>query len=141
MNPMHSSMLEWFRQGVASYQPEIDGLVLESGDPRASLENVHRLKAAGLLIRDIWVSPNGALVMFSTGEQYYAPGLRVGGGPATDALAQIAAEAGFGPFERLLPFYSAFPANYDDQLPSVDVDETEPQTPERAPHLSDGMVP
>jgi hypothetical protein len=137
---MHSSMLEWFRKGVASYQPEINGLVLESGDPRASLENVHRLTTAGLLIRDIWVSPNGALVMFSTGEQYYAPGLRVGGGPATEALARIAAEAGFGPFERLLPFYNAMPADYDDQLPDVEVDESEPES-QREPHLSDGMVP
>ena len=131
MNPMHSPMLTRFREGVPSYQPEINGLVLESGDPQASLENLGRLVAGGLLIRDIWVSPNGALVMFSTGEQYYAPGLHVGGGPTTEALAEIAAKAGFGPIERLLRFYSAMPADYDDQLPDV-----EPE-----PELPDGVVP
>jgi len=38
MNPMHSPMLTRFREGVPSYHPEIKGLVLESGDPQASLE-------------------------------------------------------------------------------------------------------
>ena len=122
-------MAERFRQGVASYQPEIKGFALETGDPQASLANIRRLTAAGLLIRDFWVRPTGALVMFASGEQFYATGLRVGtDGPMTKALAEIAAEAGFGPYERLLRFYRAMPADYDNQLPDVE------------PELSDGVV-
>jgi hypothetical protein len=119
-----SPMLRLFREGAASYQPE--GLALESGDSRVSLENLRQLVAAGLVIQDIWVRPTGVLVVFSTGEQFYAPGLRVGGGPATEALARIASEADFGPYNRLLPFYSHLPESYDDKLPDVDQDEQRP---------------
>jgi hypothetical protein len=105
--------LDRFRQNVPSYQPETKGLVLESGDPAASLENVHRLLDAGLVIRDIWIKPTGALVMFNRGDQYYAPGLRVGGGPATEALVEIAAKAHFGPADRLMRFYSHLPDEPD----------------------------
>ena len=33
-----SPMLRLFRDGVTSYQPEIQGLALESGDPQVSLK-------------------------------------------------------------------------------------------------------
>jgi len=130
MNPLLSPMAERFRQGVASYQPEIKGFALENGDPQVSLANIRRLTALGLVIRDFWVRPTGTLVMFASGEQYYSPGLRVGtDGPATEALAEIAAEAKFGPYERLLAFYRSIPPEYDNQLPDVE------------PELLDGVVP
>jgi len=122
MTQMLSPMLRLFREGAQSYQPESDvpgaeRLAPETGDPRASLENLRSILAAGLMIRDILASPSGVLVLFSTGEQYYAPGLRVGtDGPATEALAQIAAEARFGGYERLLRHYRAMPPDYDGQL-------------------------
>jgi len=125
MSEMISPMLKLFRDGAPSYQPEAKGLALESGDPQVSLENLRRIVAAGLMIRDILVRPTGVLVLFSTGEQYYAPGLRVGGGPATEALAEIAAKAGFGPYERLLRFYRHLPDSYSGQLPDT-IPETLP---------------
>ncbi len=121
---MVSAMLQLFRDGVPSYQPEAKGLVLESGDPQASLENLGKIMAAGLMIRDILVSPTGVLVMFASGEHHYAPGLRVGtDGPATDALVEIAAKAGFGPAQRLLRFYRHLPASYSGQLPTTAPDD------------------
>jgi len=117
---MVTAMLQMFREGVPSYQPEAKGLVLESGDPQASLENIRRIVAAGLMIRDILVKPTGMLFTFASGEHYYTPGLRVGTtGPATKALVKIAAEAGFGPEDRLLRFYSHLPDSYCGQLPPV----------------------
>jgi len=125
-------MAERFRKGVPGYQPKIEGFALESGDPQASLENVRKLMALGLKIRDIWVRPTGALIMFVTGEQYYAPGLRVAtDGPATKALAEIASKASFGPYERLLAFYRCLPADWDNQLPDV-----VPELRDRAVHLA-----
>lgn len=67
------------------------------------------------------------LVTFSLGEHYYAPGLRVGtAGPATEALARIAAEAGFGPYGDLLSFYRDLPADWDDVLPDLKMDTLPP---------------
>lgn len=122
MTKMLSPMLQLFRKGAQSYRPEGDGLcpaklMPENGNPRESLENVRSILAGGLMIRDILASPNGVLILFSTGEQYYAPGLRVGTeGAATEALAQIAAEARFGSYERLLRHYRALPPDYCGQL-------------------------
>lgn len=46
--------------------------------------------------------------------------LRVGtDGPATDALAQIAAEAKFGTYERLLRFYRHLPNDWCEELPDT----------------------
>jgi len=121
MSEIISTMLRLFREGAKSYQPALNGLAAETGDPQISLENVRRLMASGLLIRDILVKPTGALVTFSLGEQYYAPGLRVGTkGPATEALARIAAEARFGSYEDLLSFYQDLPPDWDDVLPDLD---------------------
>ena len=123
-NTVIGTMLRLFREGAATYQPE--GLALESGDPQASLENIRRLMATGLVVRDILVSKSGVLVLFRDGEQFYATGLRVGtNDAATEALARIAAEANFGPFERLLPFYQHLPASYSGQLPNVFPEPTE----------------
>jgi hypothetical protein len=66
------------------------------------------------------------LVLFDSGEQFYAPGLRVGtNGPATEALAQIAAQAGFGTYERLLRFYRHLPESWCEELPDT-IPDTEP---------------
>jgi hypothetical protein len=120
MSQMISPMLQLFREGAKSYQPEIDGLALETGDAPVSLENVHKLIATGRAIQSILVKPIGALVMFSSGEHFYAPGLRVASeGPATEALARIAADAGLGPYEQLLPFYQDLEADYEGQLPGM----------------------
>lgn len=111
--------LRMFREGVQSYQPENNGVSLEpeTGEPGASLRNVERLVAAGLQIQDILVRPTGALIQFITGEQYLATGLRVGEEARTVALADIAAEAGFGPYEKVLRMYLAIPCDYDGILP------------------------
>lgn len=120
MSELISPMVRLFREGAKSYQPGCDGLACESGDPQVSLENIHRVVAAGPMIREMLVKPTGVLVLFDGGEQYYAPGLRVGtNGPATEALARIAAEAGFGAYDRLLSFYQHLPETYSGQLPNL----------------------
>ncbi len=118
-----SEMLRLFREGVASYEPA--GLAPDTGSPKDALTNLHRLLGQGLVIQDIWVRPTGTLIIFATGEQYYAPGLRVAAGEETVALAQIAAEAGFGSEEELLDLCRKLPKNYEDKLPSV-----KPPTPD-----------
>ena len=120
MSQMISPMLRLFQEGAKGYQPEIDGLALETGAPQVSLENLRKVIATGRVVRDILVKPTGALVTFSTGEHFYAPGLRVATeGPATEALARIAADAGLGPYDQLLPFYQDLEADYDGQLPGL----------------------
>jgi hypothetical protein len=123
MSQMISPMLRLFQEGATSYQPEFNGLALETGDPQVSLENVRKVIATGRVIQHILVRPTGALVMFSTGEHFYAPGLRVATeGPATEALARIAAEAGLGAYDQLLPFYQDLEADYEGQLPGLNRD-------------------
>lgn len=112
-----SEMLQLFRDGVASYQPDVQGLEPETGDPRVSRDNIQRLIDAGLVLADFRVRPTGVLVLFAGFEQYYAPGLRVGtDGLATEALAHFAAQAGFGPEEELRHIYRDLAANYKGQL-------------------------
>ena len=126
MSQMISPMLRLFRDGAKSYQPEMNGLDPETGDPHVSLENLRRIVAAGPVIWKILVRPTGVLVLFDDGEQYYAPSLRVGtNGPATEALAQIAAQAGFGTYERLLRFYRHLPESWCEELPDT-IPDTEP---------------
>jgi hypothetical protein len=117
MNSMVSVMLRLFRDGVQSYQPETKELARETGDPQVSLENMERILAARLLIQYILIRPAGVLFTFSTGEQFYATGLRAGTrGPATEALAQIAAKARFGSYERLLRHLQCLAPDYDGPL-------------------------
>lgn len=126
MTQMISPMLRLFRDGAKSYQPEMNGLAPETGDPQVSLENIRRILAAGPVIWKILVRPTGVLVLFDGGEQFYAPGLRVGtDGPATEALARIAAEAGFGTYERLLRFYRHLPGSWCEELPDT-IPDSEP---------------
>jgi len=126
MTQMISPMLRLFREGAKTYQPEMNGLDPETGDPQVSLENLRRILAAGPVIWKILVRPTGVLVLFDGGEQFYAPGLRVGtDGPATEALAQIAAEAKFGTYERLLRFYRHLPESWCEELPDA-IPDTEP---------------
>lgn len=126
MSQMISPMLRLFRDGAKSYQPEMNGLAPETGDPQVSLENLRQIVAAGPVIWKILVRPTGVLVLFDGGEQFYAPGLRVGtDGPATEALAQIAAQAGFGTYERLLRFYRHLPQDWCEELPDT-IPDTEP---------------
>lgn len=122
-----SEMLRLFQEGAPSYEPVGQDVQLapDTGKPNDALANLHRLLDQGLVIQDIWVRPTGALVIFATGEQYYAPGLRVAAGEETAALAQIAAVAGFGPEEQLLDFYRKLPKTYSNKLPGV-----EPPTPD-----------
>jgi len=104
----------------------MNGLAPETGDPKVSLENLRRIVAAGPVIWKILVRPTGVLVLFDGGEQFYAPGLRVGtNGPATEALAWIATEAGFGTYERLLRFYRHLPESWCEELPDT-IPDTEP---------------
>jgi hypothetical protein len=117
-NPTHvSAMLRLFRDGVANYRPAIQGLEPETGDPQVSLDNLERLIASGLGIVDFLVRPTGVLALFLTGEQYYAPGLRVGThGLATTALAYLAGKSGFGPEEHLRRLYQDLEPEYKGQL-------------------------
>ena len=62
------------------------------------------------------------LVLFATGEQYYAPCLRVGNANlATEALAHFAAQAGFGPEEQLVDIYRKLPETYQGQLVNMNL--------------------
>lgn len=129
---MISAMMRLFQEGAQSYQPEGDGLAPETGDPQVSLENVRRLTAAGHRIKDMVVKPTGVLVRFEGCQQFYAPGFRVGtDGPATEALARIAAEAGFGPFDELLTFYQDLPNTYDSVLPDLKPETLPPSVRKR----------
>ena len=113
-----SSMLRLFRDGVASYQPAIDGFDLETGDPQVSLDNVQRLidsrtgnlRFPGSVTRDARDLCLRRAIL--------RPGLRVGTpGLATDALAHFAAKAGFGPEEELREIYHDLPNDtYKGQL-------------------------
>ena len=133
MTQMISPMLRLFQEGAKSYQPEMKGLACETGDPQVSLENLKRILAEGPVIWKILAKPTGVLVLFDGGEQFYAPGLRVGtNGPATEALAQIAAKAEFGTYERLLRFYRHLPESWDDVLPET-LPESEPAVRHTAP--------
>lgn len=90
----------------------------ETSDPDTSVENVCLLLGHGLRIRDLLIEPTGVLVVFSTGEQYYATGLRVGTKEvATEGLAHIASEAGYGSFDELLGFLQDLPESYCAELP------------------------
>jgi len=115
MNEMISTMLQRFRDGVPSYQPAAQGLVLESDDPQGSLQNLRKLMTM-LMIRDILVRPTGVLVVFASGEHHYCPSLRVG--PDAAPLAEISAEAGLGEYTKLFTLYRDLPADYAGQLPT-----------------------
>src|SRR3989339_465029 len=132
-----SPMLRLFRDGATSYQPAIEELAFESGDPQVSLDNLQRMIDSGLVIAEFMVRPTGSLVLFASGEQDYAPGLRVGTSSfATQALAQLAAQAGFGPEERLLNFYRNLPETYKGKLPDLNPD---PLLDDHPVHPSSGL--
>lgn len=115
---LQSDMLRAFLAEVRAYQPE--GLEPETGEPQTALSNINRLRSQGLVIAQIRVRPTGALVIFSTGEQFYTPALRVGGdGRETEILAEIAAEAGWGDLEELLDCYHAIDPAYEGPLPDL----------------------
>jgi len=115
-----TAMLALFRSDEPSYQPVHPSrpLQLEDGDPRATVAN---LKQIGLVIQDIWVRKafSRVLLQFNTGEQYLALGLS---DPA--ALAQVAADAGYGDLEHLKSFYSFLGEDYEGKLPAAsDLDD------------------
>jgi len=118
--PLQSEMLRLFQMGAASYQPDgtSDGLAAETGDPKVAAANVRRLLSSGRVIIDALTRPTGTLFMFSTGEQYYTPSLRLGqDGLPTALLAEIANEAGYGDLEELLENYTAMSADFEGHLP------------------------
>jgi hypothetical protein len=116
--PVATEMLRLFQSGAATYQPE--GLAFESGDPKVAAANLRRLLGSGSMIIDVLCRPTGTLFLFSTGQQYYAPGLRVGqDGLPTELLAEIVSEAGLGNLTELLDFYTAMPANFEGHLPDL----------------------
>ena len=127
--PLQSEMLRLFQTGATQYQP--DGLAAETGDPKIALDNLHRLLGNGRMILTAFTRPSGTLFLFSNGEQYYTPALRLSQeGRQTEGLAEIAAEAGYGDLEDLLDFYTTFPAGYEGQLPNLhdaDQDQTDLQ--------------
>jgi hypothetical protein len=108
-------MLALFRSDEPSYQPvnSVGPLEKEDGNPQASLGN---LKDLGLVPQDFWVRKglSRVLIQFSTGEQYLALGLS-----DPKALAYVASEAGFGPYDELFEMYRQLPAEYEGKLPVV----------------------
>lgn len=118
--PLQSEMLRLFQTGAAEYQPDgtADGLAAETGDPKIAAANIRRLLATGRLIIDALTRSTGTLFLFSTGEQYYTPALRLGqDGLPTALLAEIANEAGYGDLVELLENYTAMPADFEGHLP------------------------
>ena len=115
-----SGMLKFLHEG-GHYQPVAPDtpLLPETGDPQVSLGNLHLLD---LQAHDMYVGPGGVLVQFVTGEQYVATGFKVGGGPATEALAQYGAEQRFGEYDWLLMAWSALPDDYTGQVPTQTMD-------------------
>jgi hypothetical protein len=109
-------MLAFFRSDTPSYQPSHPSgtLLLEDGNPQASLENLKRL---GLTPEFFWVRCNFSrvLIQFNTGEQYVAFGL---GDPKV--LARLAADAGLGEYKELCEIYEFLPPDYDSRLPTTD---------------------
>jgi hypothetical protein len=118
---------ELFENGIVEYQPPAP-LDPETGSPEVSYNNVKRLLAAGWEISSIRTRPTGVLftlVKRGLVETYYAPGLHVGcRDVATELVARLAAEAGYGRFEDLLDKYQCC-INQDRpfQLEHEDVDE------------------
>jgi len=111
-------MLRLFNEGTGSYQPA--GLAFESDDPKTAKQNVLRLLDAGHVIQDILVRPTGALLIFTDGTQHYTPALRVGqDGRPTEALAEVAAEAGFGKLWHLLTLYTDMSPDFTGPLPRL----------------------
>ncbi len=120
-----SEMLRLFRDGATSYQPKCrQTLEPETGDPQASLKNLQRI---GLPVQTIFAGKNGCLVAFVDGEQYYAAGLSLHTPERRAALVEFAAANGFGPLDRLGPFYDGLPSDYTGPLPVID--EARPQVP------------
>jgi hypothetical protein len=139
MSEIISPMLRLFQEGAKSYQPEGDGFAPETGDPQVSLENLRRIMAVGRTIQQILAKPNGVLVLFDGDQQFYAPGLRAStDGPATAALARIAAEAGFGPYDELFTFYRDLAADWDGPLPDMKWETLPPSIRARLGISSDG---
>lgn len=129
--PTESLMLRLFREGAECYQPAgpVADLAAEHvGRPETADENIHRLLRSGLVISQIHVRPTGTLFLFSTGEQYYTPALRVGGdGRETEALAEIAAESGWGDLVELLDHFHATPREWIGPLPALTADARLPR--------------
>ena len=116
--PVAPEMVRLFQSGATNYQPE--GLAFESGDPKVAAANLRQLLGSGSMIIDILCRPTGTLFLFSTGQQYYAPGLRVGqDGTPTELLAEIVNEAGLGDLTELLDLYTSMPANFVGHLPDL----------------------
>ena len=119
MVPIQSEMLRLFHEGIRQYQPA-GNLLAETGEPNVSLQNINRLRDTGLTIAEMLVRPTGTLILFTTGEQYYAPALRVGGdGRETEILAELAAETGWDDFATLADHYHALPADWEGPLSTM----------------------
>ena len=112
-----SPMLRLFRDGATSYQPAIEELAFESGDPQVSLDNLQRIIDSGLVIAEFMVRPTGVLVLFASGEQYYAPGLRVGTSSLATEARQACRSGGLWSRGAHLDFYRNLPETYKGKLP------------------------
>lgn len=109
-----SPMLTLLTQPGVQYQPERPNLPLlpETGDPRASLENVRLMMNEGLTYSLFIAGPAGVVLNFQTGESILLTGFALGGGPRTEALALAAHEIGLGPQEELAGWYTDFGKQY-----------------------------
>lgn len=112
---LRNPMLDLLDQINPTYQPE--GMAKETGDPATSLVNVRTLLREGFTFLTMLAGLGGILFIFQTGEMLLATGLSLGGGPKTEALAQIAEEIGLGCYEERLSFYTSL-QNYSGPVPN-----------------------
>ena len=87
---------------------------METGDPQVSLENLKRILAeAARSSGKSWRRRAACSCSFDGGEQFYAPGLRVGtSGRRPRPWPMIAAKAEFGPTSGLLRLYRHLPESW-----------------------------
>jgi hypothetical protein len=132
---------ELFENGVVEYQPAAP-LERETGDPQVSYDNVRRLMADGWQIKSIRIRPTGVyFALFKEGDTaaHYAPGLHVGHNDlATELVARLAAEAGYGQFEDLLDKYRCVilrdrVGGLEDEEPDEGFDFDDLQAPSESP--------
>jgi len=116
-----SEIVKMLDEPGIQYHPEWNGIDLEpeTGNPQVSVENCRRLLSKGLTWLGFVAGPAGIVVIFETGEAILLTGLALGGGPRTEALADLAAKIGLGPAEELARWYTSLRGEYRGPVPAL----------------------
>jgi hypothetical protein len=114
-----SPMLTLLTQEDVHYKPDWHEVELmpETGDPKASMENVRRLSGEGLTYMGMVAGPGGVVLQFQTGESILLTGFALGGGPKTEALAAAAHGLGLGDQDELALWYTNLGQDYRGPIP------------------------